>query len=287
MIRPSKGLAGLAMGYRKARILILCKTYPSPSTAHTETSCVAGVEDNGKAVRIFPVPFRLIDGAAQFKKWQWITAHITKARRDHRPESHNIGVDTIVCENPPVSTRDGWADRLKHLTKIPSFQSPDDLEPARLNSGTTIALLRPLRILQLEITPIKTPDWTEAEKKKLLQQQPQTRLFAAQDRAQIAMLRKIPFDFYYRYAYLGPDGTEREATHKIVDWEIGALYWNLRKSHRDNWEAPFRAKVEQELPSRDLTFLMGTVHRFPDQWLIISVIYPPKRPAAADQPSLL
>jgi len=41
-----------------------------------------------------------------------------------------------------------------------------------------------------------------------------------------------------------------------------------------------RQKVEQELPSKDLMFLMGTVHRFPDQWLIISVIYPLKRPAA-------
>jgi hypothetical protein len=23
-------------------------------------------------------------------------------------------------------------------------------------------------------------------------------------------------------------------------------------------------------------FLMGTIHRFPDQWLIVSLIYPPK-----------
>jgi hypothetical protein len=276
------------VGHRKARILILCKTYPSPSSAHTETSCVAGVEENGKAIRLFPVPFRLIDGDAQFKKWQWITAQVEKARKDHRKESHNIGVDTIACENPPVTTRNGWADRLKHLSKIPTFQSPIEMEQARLKSGSTIALLKPIRVLGLEITPTKAPDWTEAEKKKLLQQQPQTKLFAAEDRAQIKMLRKIPFDFYYRYAYLGPDGVEAEAVHKIVDWEIGALYWNVRKSHGDKWEAPFREKVEQELPSKDLMFLMGTVHRFPDQWLIISVIYPPKQPASkSGQLSLL
>ena len=275
------------MGHRKARILILCKTYPSPSTAHTETSCVAGGEENGKAIRLFPVPFRLIDGAAQFKKWQWITAQVTKARKDHRKESHNIGVDTIVCENPPVSTRNGWADRLKHLTKIPTFHSPEELEPARLQSGTTIALLKPVRVVGLDIMPTKTPDWTDAEKKKLLQQQPQSKLFAARDQAQVAMLRKIPFDFHYRYMYLGSDGTQHEAMHKIVDWELGALYWNVRKKHGDKWEAPCREKVEKELPSKDLMFLMGTIHRFPDQWLIISVIYPPKRPAGTDQLSLL
>lgn len=249
---------------------------------------MAGVEESGEAIRLFPIPFRLIDGAAQFKKWQWITAQVTKARKDHRKESHNIGVDTITCEDPPVSTRNGWADRLKHLGKIPTFHSPLEMEQARLQAGSTIALLKPARVVALEITPTKTPDWTEAEKKKLQQQQPQTKLFAAQDRAQIAMLRKIPFDFHYRCVYTGPDGADFEATHKIVDWEIGALYWNVRAKHRDNWERPFREKVERELPSKDLMFLMGTVHRFPDQWLIISVIYPPKRlPGKADQLSLL
>ncbi len=82
------------MGHRKARILILCKTYPSPSTAHTETSCIAGIEENGNPIRLYPVPFRLIEGSAQFKKWQWITAKVEKARKDHRPESNIIGVDT-------------------------------------------------------------------------------------------------------------------------------------------------------------------------------------------------
>jgi hypothetical protein len=33
------------------RILILCKTYPSPSSRHVETSCVAGMDDSGQLVR--------------------------------------------------------------------------------------------------------------------------------------------------------------------------------------------------------------------------------------------
>ena len=276
------------MGHRKARILILCKTYPSPSAAHTETSCVAGVEENGNAIRLFPVPFRLIDGDAQFKKWQWITAQVGKARKDHRKESHNIGVDTIVCENPPVSTRNGWADRLKHLIEIPTFLSPAEMEQARLKSGATIALLKPIRVLGLDIVPTKAPIETEEEKKKLLQQQPQTKLFTEQDRAQIAMLRKVPFDFYYRYIYLGPDGAEAAAIHKIVDWEIRALYWNVRKSHKDNWEAPFRWKNRTGASVKKPHVPHGNGNRFPDQWLIISVIYPPKQPAAqTDQLFLL
>jgi len=68
----------------------------------------------------------------------------------------------------------------------------------------------------------------------------------------------------------------------------GALYWNLRTAKGTGWEAAFRAKIESDLPSKDLIFLMGTVHRFPDQWLIASLIYPPKRqPGQLRQASLL
>ena len=276
------------MAFRKASVLILCKTYPSPSAVHTETSCIAGIEENGSLIRLYPVPFRLIEEDAQFKKWQWITAQVEKAKKDHRPESYRIGVDTIACEDPIVSTRNGWAARRKWLDKLPSFQSPIEMEQTRLRSGLTLALLRPARILGLDITATATNDWTEEEKKKLVQQQRQTKLFATKDGADIVTLRKIPFDFHYRYAFIGPDGTEAEARHKIVDWEAGALYWNIRRSYRDKWEAPFREKLELQLPSRDLMFLMGTIHRFPDQWLIVSLIYPPKPPAAAtDQLSLL
>jgi hypothetical protein len=40
------------MTFRKARILILYKTYPSPSTAYTETSWIAGIEEDGTPIRL-------------------------------------------------------------------------------------------------------------------------------------------------------------------------------------------------------------------------------------------
>ena len=89
----------------------------------------------------------------------------------------------------------------------------------------------------------------------------------------IKLLKKVPFDFYYRY--LDPRGTEWR--HKISDWEAGALYWNVVRNHGKDWQTPFRKKLERELLQRDLMFLMGTLHRFPEQWLIVSLIYPPKR----------
>ena len=63
-----------------ARVLILCKTYPSPSSKYAETSCVAGMTESGELIRLYPVPFRLVADEQQFKKWQWITARLEKAR---------------------------------------------------------------------------------------------------------------------------------------------------------------------------------------------------------------
>jgi hypothetical protein len=258
------------------RILILAKTYPSPSTQHVETSCVAGINEQGMIRRLFPVPFRLIEEDRQFKKWQWINARIEKAGKDHRPESHRIYVDTIEC-GEKIGTKGHWRGRRTWIDKIPSFTSFTAMEEKRKDSGATLALLRPKKILGLEVAKARNPEWTEEEREKLLREQLQGDLFSeAESRREIRELRKVPFDFYYRYLCETPAGDIEEHRHKVTDWEAGMLYWNCQKDHGPNWEEPFRAKLEKEFLARDLMFIMGTVHRFPDQWLIISLIYPPK-----------
>lgn len=259
---------------RLARILILCKTYPSPSAKHVETSCVAGLAEDGKLIRLFPVPFRLVRDDQQFKKWQWITARIEKAKGDHRPESHKIFVDTIDCSEEPISTRAGWADRRAALKGVQIFNDFSALEIDRQRNGTTIAILKPDAIVSLDITP-ERPDWTVKERRKLEANERQIGLFDEVDERDLVLLRKIPFSFHYRYS-CKMGGVVKEYRHKIADWEVGALYWNCVSRHGVDWEIPFRRKLEEALPAADLHFLMGTIHRFPDQWLIISLIYPPR-----------
>ncbi len=256
------------------KILILCKTYPSPSSKHAETSCVAGMDEEGKLFRLYPVPFRLVSDDKQFKKWQWINVRAEKAAADHRPESHKIYVDTIVCDEDAISTKNHWKDRRDYLNRIPVFNSFDEIENARQQNGVTLALLKPNRVLSLEIKPVDSAEWTEEEKRKLLSLQQQGNLFDETDEKSIRLLKKLPYDFYYVYE-CSFGGKTVEYRHKIVDWEIGALFWNVHK--KDNWEELFRRKLEQDLTNQDLMFLMGTIHRFPNQWLIVSLIYPPKQ----------
>lgn len=270
---------------RKERILILCKTYPSPSAKHAETSCVAGITEAGEVLRLYPVPFRLIGDEQQFRKWQWIKARILRSADDRRAESHRIYVDTIELGDVIPTTSD-WQQRRGWIEKLPLFDDFDTLEATRQQKGgPTLALLRPSRLVGLDISSVGSPAWTEDEKAKLLQMQQQGNLFEETDR-DFRLLRKLPFDFHYRYEGASSDGPKMYR-HKIVDWEVGALYWNVRRKHGDAWETPFRARIESYLPGRDLLFLMGTIHRFPDQWLIVSLLYPPRRPLdAPNQESL-
>src|SRR3546814_18538572 len=114
---------------------------------------------------------------------------------------------------------------------MPTFASLSAVDAARLSDGVSLALLQPKRLLGLDISKARNPDWTDEEREKLLQEQMQGNLFSeVEERKQVKQLRKVPFDFHYRYICDTPEG-EKEHRHKIVDWEAGALFWNCHKSH--------------------------------------------------------
>lgn len=148
------------------------------------------------------------------------------------------------------------------------------LEQRRQTTQQTLGIVRPVRLLGLDITPVENTAWTDEEKASLLREG----LFDSNEVRTRPPLRKLPYTFHYRYECATPDGME-EYRHMITDWEAGALYWNCQRDYGRNWEQPFRKKLEEEFGQKDLLFLMGTVHRFPDRWLIIGLIYPPRLPA--------
>ena len=259
----------MAIG-RTEELLILAKTYPNPSSKHREITCIAAVNRQRELRRLFPLPFRYLQGDQKFQKWEWITARIAKASKDHRPESHTIDSDSIVRIGR-ISTKGSWRDRLIWIDGH-SHANPEELEAKRQSHGITLGFIRPKRIVGLDISKSNQPEWTEEEKRKLMQEW----LFDSKEVEDKIMLRKVPYDFYYRYE-CEVDGETKVFRHKITDWEAGALYWNCRRSTGDNWEVPFRERLEREFrDAKDVFLLMGTMHRFPDKWLIVSLHYPPK-----------
>ena len=252
------------------KLLILTKTYPAPSVKYQELSCVAAIDQNFKMTRLYPIPYRLLEDKLQFQKWQWIQANVIPARNDNRPESFNIDVDSII-QLDIVKPKNNWAERLSIIKDqiVPDFTS---LENRRQKTGQTLGFIRPDHF-SLIISPSKSPDWSPEELKKLSQKQ--MNLFQTEETKNRPMLKKVPYDFYYQYTC--STDPSKQYKHKITDWEAGALYWNCFYRYGQNWEKYFRLKLEDQfVQERDLIFLMGTMHRFPDQWLIVGLVYPPK-----------
>jgi hypothetical protein len=197
---------------------------------------------------------------------------VAKTSKDKRTESRRIRADTLQCIGEPLSTHHEWAARRPYLDRLRKFDSFEQLDRARECEGITLGLLVGQKITALDVTPAKKPEWTVDEIAKLSPAQGD--LFSEQDRQELGQLQKLPYDFHYRYRPVDRPGCKLQR-HKIVDWEAGALYRNVSSRPAGDWETAFRSKYEVELPGRELKLLMGTMHRFPDQWPIVSVIAPP------------
>lgn len=78
---------------KKERVLITVKTYPTLSRKYGETVCTAGVREEGSWVRIYPVPFRRLDEAEQYKKFDWIECRLIRNSSDPRPETFRLPRD--------------------------------------------------------------------------------------------------------------------------------------------------------------------------------------------------
>lgn len=251
--------------YYEDDFLILTKTYPTPSKSYRETVCVAAVNASGEMRRLYPITYRFLQGNQQFFRWQWIKAKVARSS-DRRPESYNIDNDSIILGDR-VGTSCGWIERLKLIKDFiyPNFTS---LEQSRIEKGTSLGYIKPIN-LSLIIKPAKQKEWNKDQ----LQSLKRDGLWDTDYVRNKPIVKKIPFDIYYEYKTQIDDTPYR---HIITDWEIGALFWNCQRRYGGNWEQYFRKKLEDDFRKKDLLLLMGTMHQFPDQWLIVGIVYPPK-----------
>jgi hypothetical protein len=131
------------------------------------TTRVTAMNREGQMRRLFPVPCRLLEGSAQFKKWEWTTARLAKPTKDQRPESRRLDTDSISCSRNVITTTGGdWRERLRWIEPhiVESFAA---LESHGQIGGQTLGFLRSAKRVELRITPVKQTDWAEADRIKL------------------------------------------------------------------------------------------------------------------------
>jgi hypothetical protein len=253
------------MAWEKKRILITVRTYPTPARKSLETSCTGGITDEGKWIRLFPMPYRDLKPEQKFSKYQWIEARVQKAKNDPRAESFNPDRDSIIPVSDTLSRDHEWSARKELVFPLKS-ESLCALKRQRDEHGEpTLGIFKPAMIERLQIDS-ESAEWT-AEENAILRQRS---LFETEPKE---VLEKIPFKFRYKFRCSDPQCIGH--TLLCTDWEMGELYRKVRQSHGAAWETPFRQKYENEMIHKlDTHFYVGTLHQYPDTWIIVGVFYP-------------
>ncbi len=263
-----------------ARVLVTVKTYPLPSSKYDELVCTAGLLENGKWVRIYPIPFRALSYDNQYNKYCWIELNLTRNLSDFRPESYRPqrGVDEIIKVTKKIGTEENWAQRKSYVCKEVFTSLTDLIKLAKSDEKKSLGTLKPKEIIGLVIEPDER-EWKQGWRDQLKQYN----LFDLDEQGQGKERKVIPkLPYKYSYKFLS-EGDTKPRKLMIEDWELGALYWrSYYKTERDEEAANklVRKKYEEEfLSQKELYFFMGTTLQFHysiSPFIIIGIFYPAK-----------
>ena len=263
----------------KKRVFILVKTYPTISEKYSELVCTAGVLEDGSWIRLYPMPFRLLNDEQKYPKFTWVEVDAERNNSDFRPESYRPDISTMVVESKPAKAN--WDERRRIIFKDKQVYTNLQalIDEAKSTAKTSLAVFKPAKILDFVIEP-DDREWDSKKLASLQSQAQQLNLFKPIEEIEeeFRVVKKIPYKFSYRFE----DDTGRKSKLMIEDWEIGMLYLNcLRRANNDETLATSKVK-EKYLNSflkRDLYFFLGTTKQFhnvaPNPFIIIGVYYPP------------
>lgn len=247
-------------------VLITVKAPPNPSKKYQETNCCAGVNlDSGQLVRLYPIPFRLLDDSKKFPKYSIIKVRCKRPLRDKRIESYKVDQDSIQILRH-LDTKNKWAERKEIVlpTVSPSFCKI--VQDMKLHKS--LGLFKPCNVQFLTKKVSLTTATKRAEPYK------QYWLFDKQ----LKPLEQIPFTFYYKFkCYDWPSCHGHILS--IHDWEITASYrrWRYRYKQQEVLLKKIKEKwLDICNPKKDVYFYVGNVWQHPKQFMVLGVFYPPK-----------
>ena len=199
--------------YKKQNVLILVKTYPTPSQQHREVVCTAGVTEAGQWIRLFPIPYRALEDEQRYKVFSWVNVATIKGS-DGRPETYRVAEDSITVLRSLDPRRD-IEERIKYIEGL-EISSAEEMERLYRDEYKTLGVFSPKEVVDLEITPTAR-DWTDAERTKLLQ----ASLLDSGEEPRI--LEKIPYAFHLHWRCNDSQCTQ---IHRrlVTEWEIMQAY---------------------------------------------------------------
>lgn len=236
--------------------IIIVKAAPQLSARHGETVCTAAVTRDRQWVRLYPIAFRTLEDAQQFKRWDVVRYTSQRPRDDKRIESRRLDHHslTIAGALPP---------RERYGLVAPMVV--ESLEEER-RQGRSLAFIRP-NILKF-IVEKKPADELEDERQKYEMAAKQADLFLG------PIIPYAPCPYRFKYDYEIKDG---KRTGTCQDWETEATFFHWRKQYSEaDTIRRMQARWGEELPQKGLLFAMGTHSQYPDTWLINELIQMPE-----------
>ena len=250
------------MGVTK-KVFVVGKTYPNPSKKYRETTCIGGVTDEGKWIRMYPVPFRLMPDDYKFKKYDWITVDTRPSKDDNRVESRKIYYQTIKV----VGHEKSWEKRNNILLPLLN-KSIEELWELRDNENKSMGLIK--------VTKDNFEGLTIESKDEISDIAPDDAIQQTLEGNTIPPLEIIPYRFKLNF-YCGGEDCKGHSV-SCFDWEMIQLYRRMKEKYMDEDIAiqKIRDKLDWMFRERDVYLLLGTEFRW-GNFIIGGIYYPPKK----------
>ena len=232
--------------------IIIVKAAPQLSSRHGETVCSAGITRGRQWVRLYPIAFRTLQDAQQFRRWDVVRYTWQPPRDDKRVESRRLHHHSLmIAGNLPPGERYGLV--------APMVKESLEEESRR---GLSFAFIRPT--IRKFIVERKSPQELENERQKFETAANQSDLFLA------PIVPYQPCPYRFKYEYETKDG---KRTGTCQYWETEATFFNWRRQYSEEQALKhMEERWGEELPAKGLLFAMGTHSQYPDTWLINALI---------------
>lgn len=159
-------------------------------------------------------------------------------------------------------------------------QKKAELIAASQANEASLAIFKPTSV-RLLCSKAEIEELDPVRQAKIVQRLQQLDMFEENSwRQDFKLVEQLPYEF--RYEITDADGVTFK--HKIIDWELGALFWNQKqKKGLEGARQDVMEKYGKEFldPKKDLYLYMGTMYKFQkmradNPWTIIGVAPFPK-----------
>lgn len=244
---------------QKNECFILIKAQPHRSSRYFETVCCAGLGRDGSWYRQYPVPFRILNDAQQFKRWDWIEYEYVRSPDDRRKESQKVIPETLRVRG---SVRKQERSIILNTKFRESFAHADSLRES-------LTLIRPASI---DIIATKKSDSEiRVEREKHADLANQMSMFDSTAKP----LKICTYSFKARWS----DQNGKVHNHECDDWETSAAYNRFEASYDcENALYYLKQKYEEQYFKAGLALAFSTHSRrnvefgTKNQWLLVGMI---------------